>query len=132
MSSGPLPPAARVRHRVIESTEKRPVTISARTESMRAAVAAGITERPGLGTHRTTSEAVRNWIVGSIASRPCTRRARRRKACGTSITTEPSVTSGATVFWSPFAPMIQTPFDCRAAWKIPSPAASAFCPAKSF
>ena len=42
------------------------------------------------------------------------------------MTTLPSVTSGATAFWFAFEPMTQTPLRSRAAWKTPSPAASAF------
>jgi hypothetical protein len=42
------------------------------------------------------------------------------------MTTLPSVTSGATLFWSLFDPKTRTPLDCRAAWNTPRPAASAF------
>src|SRR5688572_5528322 len=91
----------------VESTSRRdPANKRFWTESIAARVASGIRAASvGLITSLTTFSRTPRETARGVNVCSLTSRATSRKACRRSMTTLPSVTSGATAFWSAFAPI---------------------------
>src|SRR5690606_51050 len=114
-----------------EGTVSLPATISARADSMRVHTSSGIlSRRVGLTTKVTTFSAMPRRVMAGRNSLRRTSPATRTKAPGMSITALARMTSGAIWFWSLLVPKANTARAC-AAWKTPSPAASALWIRKS-
>src|SRR5688572_6321718 len=111
-----------------ESTSRREPSYSRRlTESIAVRILAGIRAcNVGLSTSLTTFSRIPSDTTPGVKVWSFTSFATSKNAWRRSITTLPNVTSGATLFWSALAPITYADLASRAAWKTPSPAASAF------